>query len=358
MKRKLVMKKFLALLLIAGSLHLIIVYSFCEQNLRQEILLNGTWKTISGRNLIDLPSDGWRDFEVPGRHYSNGVGEPVYMWAKCSINIPSGWNNRRIFVRFNSSRFNPHIYIDGKFIAERMDGWTPFEVEITSSVKPGSKHWLQLRSQDQTAAFADGFLSQPDQSYDAISGKILAPLGGHPLFYGPADDVWLLSRPNTYIDDIAIIPSTRKNTLTVSGMVVSVNIGNLWVEGKVLDKDNTVLEIPASSVKNNKWEISDSFPDAKYWSPESPHLYKLKLLLRKEKNGEIIDILEGKFGFKEFWTEGPDFYLNGIKRHLLASSTWPISQVESYEVVHKKLEDVKAANVVAFRYHVQPWPKR
>lgn len=332
--------------------------ALAKADTQQWTSLNGTWQTINGINLTEMPSEGWSDFQVPGAHYSPDVGEPSFMWAKRQIDIPKSWQNRRIFVRFNSCRFNPHVYIDGKLIAERMDGWTPFEVEITLSVNPGSTHWLQLRCQDQTATFADGFLLEPNKPREAIRGKVLAPLGGHPMFYGPADDVWLFSRPEIYLDDIAIIPSTRNNTLTVSGIISDKTTDDLWVEGKAFDKDELSLEIPASPVKDNKWEISAPFPNAEYWSPENPHLYKLQLILHKGKDGQILDTIEERFGFKEFWIEGPDFYLNGVKRHLLASSTWPISEVESYEKVREKLEAVKAGNNVAFRYHTQPWPKR
>ncbi|MDD5454737.1 MAG: glycoside hydrolase family 2 TIM barrel-domain containing protein, partial [Candidatus Ratteibacteria bacterium] len=322
-----------------------------------KILLNGTWQGIKGKGIAELPAEGFYDLQVPGEYFSDGTGGAAYMWIMRQINIPESWHNKRIFVKFNMCSYDPHVYIDGELIAQRLEGWVPFEVEITSAVRAGSTHWLQLRCQDRSATFADGFQLQPNQAPEAISGKILAPVGGG-NFFGPMDDVWLYSRPNIYLDDIEIIPSTRKNTLTVSGIISDPTTDSVSVEGKVLDKDETVLEIPPSSVNGTEWEISASFPDAKYWSPETPHLYKLQLTLRKDKSGEIMETSEERFGFKEFWIEGPDFYLNGVKRHLLASSTWPSARVDSPEQVRKKLESIKAANTTTFRYHTQPWPKR
>jgi len=346
------MKKLLTAIILVCS-------SFVIAGTEQWTLLNGTWQGTAGKGLTELPVEGWRDFQLPGKYDSYGIGGASYMWVKRQIDIPQSWQNRRVFVRFNSCRYNPHVYVDGRLMGQRMDGWTPFEVEITSAVKPGSAHWLQLRCQDKSAVFPDGFILEPNKPESVLNGKILAPIGGHSFFYGPLDDAWLFSRPNTYIDDIVIIPSTRKGTLTVSGAVSDPCAANLWIEGMVLDKNEPALKIPASLVAGgNKWKISAPFPDAKYWSPESPHLYKLKLVLRNGKDGPILDTLEERFGFKEFWIEGPDFYLNGVKRHLLASSTWPISQVQSYDYVRKALETIKAGNNIAFRYHVAPWPKR
>ena len=354
------MKKFFICIFILSILLLSYPSSFAQ--LRQEILINDQWQVITGKGLTQLPEDEpseneWWDSPIPKDFYSNSTGEATYGWAKRQIDIPSSWQNYRIFVRFNSCRFNPHIYIDGNLIAQRMDGWTPFEVEITSFVKSGSTHWLQLRCQDRTATHADGFIREQGQPYDVIRGKVLAPIGGDG-FYGPMDDVWLFSRPDIYLDDIAIVTSTKNETIAVSGILQNSTMNNLWVEGKIFDKDELSLEIPAFPVKDNKWKISSPFTNAEYWSPENPHLYKLQLILRKGKEGEVIDKMEERFGFKEFWTDGPDFYLNGVKRHLLGSGCWPIAEVESHEKIREKLEAVKAANIVAFRYHVQPWPKR
>jgi len=328
-----------------------------KEDIQEKICLNGAWQVVTGKGLSELPKNGWWDSQVPKDFYSTAIGEASYGWAKRQIDIPSSWQNRRVFIRFNSCRFNPHVYIDGKIMGERTDGWTPFDVEITSIVQPGSTHWLQLRCQDQTATYADGFRIEQGQPHDSIRGKVLAPIGGGG-FFGPMDDVWLFSRPNTYLDDIAIVTSTRNKTITISGIVLGSMKDNLWVEGKVFDKNKVALEIPASPVKDNKWQISSIFKNAKYWSPENPHLYKLQLNLRKSKDGEIIDTPKERFGFKEFWTDGPDFYLNGVKRHLLGSGCWPISEVDSHEKIREKLEAVKTANITTFRYHVQPWPKR
>jgi hypothetical protein len=347
------MKKFFTGILL---LVVIAIFStFVLAGTQEKISLNGTWQGIKGKGIVELSADGWSDLQIPGEYYSDGAGGAAYMWIKRQIDIPKSWQNKRVFVKFNMCSYNPHVYIDGKLIAERMEGWTPFEVEITSALSAGSTHWLQLRCQDRSATFADGFTLEPNQPPDAIRGRILVPVSGN-NFFGPMDDVWLYSRPSIYLDDIVITPSTRKNTLRVSGVISDPTSANFTVEGKVLDKDATALEIPASPVNGTEWEISASFPNAEYWSPEDPHLYKLQLILRK--NGEIIDTTEERFGFKEFWIEGPDFYLNGVKRHLLASGSWPIARIQSYDEARKALENIKAGNNVVYRYHTRPWQKR
>ncbi|MBN2450171.1 MAG: hypothetical protein JXR77_07260, partial [Lentisphaeria bacterium] len=73
---------------------------------------------------------------------------------------------------------------------------------------------------------------------------------------------------------------------------------------------------------------------------------------------EVLDVREERFGFRELWAEGPDFFLNGVKRHLLATSTWPSSGPQTREEVRRNLEAIKAGNNVAFRLHTQPWQEQ
>ncbi len=344
------MKKLITFILVLSS-------SISLADMRQQIILNGTWQGIKGKNLTAIPKTGWQDVNVPERTVSSGVGDPEYYWAKRQIDIPQDWQGSRIFVYFGGASYDAHVYIEGQLIGKALDGWSPFELEITSAVKAGSTHWLQLRCRDKTAVYKDGFILEPNQPENMLAGKILAPLGGHLMFFGPWDDVILVSRPQTYIDDITIISSTRKKTLTVTG-TIKPDVNDLLVHAKVIDGNETVLELPISEIDGNDFKISAVFPNTKYWSPESPHLYKLILILTN-KDGKVIDTLDKRFGFKEFWIEGPDFYLNGVKRHLLASSTWPSGRtLPTHDEVRKKLEMIKAGNNNTFRFHTSPWPKR
>jgi beta-galactosidase/beta-glucuronidase len=62
-----------------------------------------------------------------------------------------------------------------------------------------------------------------------------------------------------------------------------------------------------------------------------------------------------RFGFKEFWTQGPDFYLNGVKRHLLGSGTWPSWNPESRAGIRERIQHLKDTHVNVFRLHIGPW---
>jgi hypothetical protein len=167
-------------------------------------------------------------------------------------------------------------------------------------------------------------------------------------------------RPQVGLDDrdLVIVTSTRKGAIEVSGRVDGTAEG-LYVDAAVVDEGGERLRIEPGRVQGDgKWMISAGFPSARFWSPEDPHLYRLRVVLRRGRGGEVVDEREVRFGFKELWTEGPDFYLNGVKRHLLASSTWPVWHVQADEEIRGHLEKIRDDNVFAFRLHTEPWRER
>jgi hypothetical protein len=195
------------------------------------------------------------------------------------------------------------------------------------------------------------------EARSAPAGKVLAPIGGHFGAYGPWEDVELVARAPSHVDDVAITTSFRKHEIKIDGTVVG-EAKNLRVEALVLDGDKIALHVPANTAEGGKrWTISAPFKNALPWSPESPHLYKLRVLLFSGNAPKPIDVHEEIFGFRELWAQGSEFYLNGVKRHLLATSTWPTASPQPREEIARALAKMKEGNNVAFRLHTQPWPR-
>jgi hypothetical protein len=291
------------------------------------------------------------------------LGGSEYLWYRRDVTVPGEWRGRRVFLRLGGARFHPHVLVGGKLVGERLDGWTPFEVEITRHVAPGRSRQIAVRCQDWGATFIKGY-ALPEKVdgrlRDAPMGKVVAPVGGRHYLYGTWDDVSLVSRPKAYVDDVAIETSGRKGTITARGGG-SQDIAGPAVEGVVVEADTgePVLWLPPSRVgADGRWEISAPFPGARFWSPEDPHLYRIKIALLSGERGEVLDIHDERFGFRELWTEGPDFVLNGVRRHLLATSAWPSPGDRPREEVRRELEIMKAGHNVAFRLHTQPWQER
>jgi len=326
---------------------------------RMKMLLNGPWQAVLTRQRSDEPPEsGWQEFHVPGVFHSTSAGGSRYAWLRREVAIPPAWQGKRVFLHLYGARYDAHVYVDGRLMGHRLEGFTPFEVEITQAVAAGGTHRIELRCQDVAATFAT--LKQlPEDGWDSkeLKGQLLAPVGGRWASFGPWDEIALVARPPVYLKDLVIAPSVRKGSLTLTGSVSQVASG-MSVRASVLDGDRTVLDLPGRPVRaDGSWTLSAPFPNARHWSPEDPHLYRLRVGL-SGPDGRTVDELERRFGFKEFWAEGPDFYLNGVKRHLLATSCWPPSRPESMDYVRNAIRFWKDAHCVAFRQHTQPWPKK
>ncbi len=327
---------------------------------RRELSLNGPWECGVTRDPDAEQPPAWEPVTVPHLRRGPALGGSDYLWYRRRVDLPAEWAGGRIVLVLVGARYHPRVCVDGHLAGERLEGWTPFEVDITQWVTPGAPFTLAVRCQDWAATFADGF-TLPEKVAgdlrDAPRASVIAPIGGHFAYYGMWDDVVLERRPATALADVAVIPSVRDWTLRVRGGCERPAAG-LRVAAVVAEGETPVLELPAAPLgADGRWELSAPFPRARCWSPEDPHLYWLRLSLADDQ-GRQVDRLQVRFGFRELWTEGPQFVLNGVRRHLLASSGWPVPESQTPEEIRENILRLRQANCVAFRLHTQPWQRR
>lgn len=335
--------------------------------LRQHVSLNGSWEMAASRSAGTPPVSGWQTVEIPLAQLRTGLaaGGSEFLWFRRQVTIEPAWREARVFLWLGGARYHPRVFVNGRPAGEQRDGWTPCEVEITGHVQPGAACSLAVVCQDWGAAFKPGFVLPPDASGDLRSdermrGQVVAPIGGHWSRFGIWDDVELQIRPRSHLDSLAISPSVRRGQLTVQGRLIPAPGEALAagrVRARVRDGNRVALELAERPLaEDGSWTLQAPFPAARRWSPEDPHLYALEVEWLTQR--EVRDRQVEKFGFRELWCEGPDFYLNGVPRHLLASSGWPEPGAQDRQAMREALAEVKAANCVAFRLHTQPWQRR
>lgn len=115
--------------------------------------------------------------------------------------------------------------------------------------------------------------------------------------------------------DVAIQPSTRKKRLDlaidVSGRL---NAGTVDVTARLLDetgKEEKQFTAQASCLAADRQTLNVSFPwaDPRLWDLDKPNLYTIALTVKAPGlDAEFKDT----FGFREFWTQGKQFFLNGL----------------------------------------------
>lgn len=269
-------------------------------------------------------------------------------------------NGMRIFLRMDGIMQKAAIYLDHHLIAMWDDGYLPFSVDITEFVTSNTEHDLHV----VCGNFDKVDIPSGQKKITGLSGSWFGSIAR-----GIWQDVYLESRPDVSLADVSIRTSVRENRLDVDAAVIHPSVSTLKTSYKAIlyvRENGDSLSSPILQAETDSLVVSDqgyssrlmfhlNWEDAKYWNPEQPNLYKLELLLLT--GDEVIDQLEERFGFREIWTEGSKFMLNGTPINLRGDS-WhfqgAIQQTQEY--VRNWYSMCKEAGVNCVRLHAEPHP--
>jgi beta-galactosidase/beta-glucuronidase len=279
---------------------------------REERLLSGAWEYQKVAELEYPPPGNWQPVQVPG--YLSGTNYER-AWFRRTFEAPdTGQAGTRYILRFLGVKYNSTVYVNGQKVGGHFGGHEMFELDISDAVKVGQPNELLVGLHDWTGLFSErvDLVGDWDQLRDAPKDAILAPIGGVYNLYGIWDDVYLLAVPGLYVSDVTVRPSVREKQLTAV-----VEVHNASGEGSasrvtavVLDGEREVLPLREQSLNvaaggTASVTLSASAEALQMWWPEAPKLYTLRVELG---NGDQVDT---RFGYRELWTEGQWFVLNG-----------------------------------------------
>lgn len=329
---------------------------------RQEVSLNGEWEIQYSQDKDSLPGGEWTKITVPS-HVSEQ--EKQYVWYRRNVFVPESMSGQKIFLKFVGVKFTSEVYMNGQPAGSHYGGWEPFEMEVTNICEAGQENQLLVKASDMRGitdqAIDYSKRGESGRLIDQARDSIMAPVGSRPDQFGIWQDVSLESRSDVYIDDVFVKTSVRNKTIEVDFILVNLSeIGRKGVlKSQVYDEDGMQLEIEAVPVdlpprSSIKVTLKKEWPSPRLWWPDSPHLYRL--VSRIEENGNQMDEVSTRFGFREFWTEGIYFVLNGTRIKFLATAGHP-DYGWAKEDAKRLYSDIRGANCVAMRLHANLWPE-
>jgi hypothetical protein len=326
---------------------------------RVEITLNGGWETATATSLEQPPGQAeWKPFQVPG--CTTGIrGEKS--WFRRRFTVPADWAGQRVFVVYDGVKFSSRHFLNGTLVGEHFRGYDRFALDLTPAIRFGAENELLVGCCDWQSTFAvpvdlsDAPVS--DVTRDRPRDVGLTPIGGVFYQYGLWGDVKLLTVPPVHQEDVTIRTSIRRKELRIEAVVANLTDAprTATLGGAVVEAPEIVLPerretVPPGQRLSVVWEVP--WPNPKLWDFEQPNLYHLKLVLQAD--GQAADQQDLRFGFREFWCEGPRFRLNGTRLLLRSSSMWPLPE-QDRESAAGRLRKMKGINVICFRTHTQPW---
>jgi len=256
--------------------------------------LNGIWQFQPGLSLTETLPAGKLTSKIlvpfPVESAISGVMKHYdKMWYRRSFTVPAAWAGQRILLHFDAVDYQTEVFINDQSVGTHKGGYDPFSFDITSFLTGTGTQNVTVRVYDPTD---DG--GQP-------RGKQTLRPGG--IMYTPTSGiwqpVWLEPIPQTAITDIKMVPNIDNSTLKFKAITSGTATG-LTVTVEVNDSVNTITTYTG----NANTDLTVSVPNTKYWSPDSPFLYKLKVTL---KSGTTpIDSLNSYFGMRKIsiGTEG------------------------------------------------------
>lgn len=232
--------------------------------------LNGLWEYAIQPMGKSKPASFDGDILVPFAVESSlsgvqkRVGEDNELWYQREFTVPSKWKNNKVLLHFGAVDWKTDVWVNGMKVGQHTGGYTPFSFDITPALSSGS-NTLVVKVWDPT-----------DQGYQPRGKQVNEPRG---IWYTPVSGiwqtVWLEPVPETYIENLRITPDIDKNTLSVEA-IASVITSTNRVEVKV--KEGSRVVATGQSINNLPVEVT--MPEnVKLWSPDSPHLYNLEVIL-------------------------------------------------------------------------------
>ncbi len=327
--------------------------------LRDEVSLNGHWLTLVARS-DKPPSKGaaWKPTVVPGE-FPSIRGEQ--RWLRRRFHAPEAWRGRRIYIVYDGVRWNSAHYVNGRLVGTHFRGYDRFEIDATPAVRFGADNELLVRCGDWQSTFTKPWdLSEIPLSNNARyvpKDVCLTPVGGRMHHYGVWADVKLLAAPVVHVSRVAVIPSVRRKTLSVRVRVRNAGPRARTIQVRCRVVEDARVRFPTKTLaaapgRTAEISLKASWPHPKLWSIDSPHLYHLEAALASA--GRRVDAMRVRFGFREFWCDGPYFRLNGTRLLLRSSSGWPMG-LRDKEAVKAYFAKLRAIHVICFRTHTQPW---
>ncbi len=370
-----------------------------KENSKYFLSLNGNWKFNWVKNPNDRPKDfyltdfddnHWVNFPVPANWELNGYGLPIYVnqpyefaghikrYAQLNppydipadnnpvgsyrkkVIIPQDWDGREIFIHLGAVKSAFFIWVNGKKAGYSEDSKLAAEFDITKYVKPG-ENLIAL----QVYRWSDASYLECQDMW-RISGI--------------ERDVYLYATPKLDIRDFKV-QSGLINNYTDGQLKIDIEVNSYKNEAKTYHSKPDTFSVDAKLVDaTGKTIYSEStkaiesvlgkyktnihfeknIPSVNLWSAETPYLYTLYLTL-KNKNGQVLEVVPVRVGFRSVEIKGRDFLVNGkrvffkgVNRHEHNPKT---GHTLTKEDMLKDMEMMKKLNVNAVRHsHYPPDP--
>ena len=220
------------------------------------------------------------------------------VWYKRDFEIPSEWSGKRVLLHVGACDYHAKVYVNGKFVGEHKGGYTPFEFDITDKLE-GGKNRLTVYAEDDTrdTRFMSGKQSDRYESYGCSYTRTT----------GIWQSVWLEAVNAERTVKYRAYPDIENCAVTLAVETTEFALGaTLSVKAYFDDKEVGAI---STKIASRVSTVSLSLSEKHLWSVGEGNLYDL--IFAVERDGKVLDTLNGYFGLREIRLTKKGMYLNG-----------------------------------------------
>ncbi len=194
------------------------------------------------------------------------------------ITIPESWKGKRVFLVVGASDWETNAWLDGKPLGVHQGGYTPFEFELTGSMRCGSPQTLIISADDT-----------PNNQH--LSGK---------QGYGNARGIWqtvyLEARGTNYVDHVHFSPDIDRAVVKVEVALSEKPAKDASLELVFKNGERAVFthKIAGKAAQSKTQTFEVPIPNQRLWSLEDPYLYETTVVLKE--GGAKSDQVDSYFG--------------------------------------------------------------
>ncbi|MDJ1505852.1 glycoside hydrolase family 2 protein [Xanthocytophaga agilis] len=275
--------------------------------------------------------------------------QEINMWYQRTFTLPASWNGKQVLLHFGAVDHKATVFVNGQKAGSHAGGYDAFCFDITALLTKGENSLVVA-------------------AYDANDGRTPSgkngPRGDYTFTSGIWQTVWLEPVNAQYIQTLRLLPDLAGNRLRVE-----VKAGGTSIAGEAASVTAVVLD-GKKEVARAEAKAGTAFyvpiANPKRWSPDSPFLYDVKLIL-KTANGQVSDQVTSYMGMRDVKLGK----VNGVVRPLLNGQFlmqlglldqgyWPdgILTAPTEEALKFDIEYTKKAGYNLIRKHMKTEPDR
>jgi beta-galactosidase len=333
---------------------------------RERVCLNGLWRWQPAREATDaVPTDAWGYFKVPGfwpghASYIQEDSQTLHAhpkwkdadlrgttaaWYQRELTVPETWAGRRITLSAEYVNSVAVVYVDGKKVGQAH--FPAGEVDLTAACRPGARHVLSLLV--LALPLKGVLLSYTDtNAAREVTGTVVRR--------GLCGDIYLAAAPRvSRVVEVKIDTSVRQGEITIQAALQGLAADAAFaLRLKIAQDGRTVREFAskafqASDLKRGGIAVTEKWKPDKLWDIHTPQNMLTAEVSLVDAAGKLLDAYHPvRFGYRELWIDGKDFYLNGTRIYLSAvplDSAQIGARTASYEGARETLKRLQGFGI-------------